>query len=1007
MHFDLRLFKVPLLLVPLILHLGCMPKFGEEPPPPLEQKISGVDCLGPAFESMDKFFVGKASEQEIRVSFACMDGVLDKFVKLVRGKTKGQYEPQELADFIEGQFFSNSPSLTGKSLSPELQREIMKVKRVFMGGSLEVLTIDEVQKLRDILRQTGNLVQDLNFAMKILSLNWNPDREFSFQQTDDLFERANLAFQTFIIGFTQMMVGRGVSYEWQDLYRLFYEFDRFYGKDWQFVSEIQRYLPVAAKLKKALNGGDENVILSAEWKGVALLGGRGYTQYLRYFYFLRVTESGESSIAARIPYFARTFQDILSMFGQLIDIKPSAQLNVQELRELGQSISKAWPNLRISEEFIRQLMKMKVTIFGGSLESWTSKDFAQGEMKVQILKEAIQDLIPYYEIYGLDWDPEESDLSQNLEKLAVAEKALVQNLPYLSRVFDKELNLREVLEFIVELEKIYRRSLSKEQLVSHQFKTYLPLFEKVKSKMFRDSGYVILTQQWTNLGKTVGEGYGVFLHYFYFLQNKNPLQASSASSFVAFQPRLISFLENFVSRFPRREVSKRDLKEILVHIQESKLLPSFSQSSLERGLGFLLEQLLVTPEDRLSGKTISSSLNLNKIRLLNQELSVWLLPMNSLLAQRSSNKSWSYEAYRNWIRRKTQSSSSTAHEKVGLRELELLSRKPNFLRLDSLGRAQVFHGLESAGINVDTLSGMNLSRFLSRSLLRSFGKDLSRIQSYQGLNQDEVSEAVDFIRPLLKELGFTTELSPQFVTSRFFEANIFTPHADGNTLISFAETSELLTLIFSGLKNRDIFRQDFDSYCSTSQATEEDPVDYQCLLNVSYGNLNRLAPGLPHLHAYRDRVSPATFGRFYYDVLRAAAKAPTKNLKTTLGDVSLVPHLLQYIELTFVKFDRNQDDLIDYREAEQTFPVFEGLLLDLTKGQIDQGLLSRDEMFPLFCYLLYHGEAPGVLSYLTKWIPWKNNPSSWRKVLVDRTQVASILAMIQSMMTERSAESSH
>jgi hypothetical protein len=301
----------------------------------------------------------------------------------------------------------------------------------------------------------------------------------------------------------------------------------------------------------------------------------------------------------------------------------------------------------------------------------------------------------------------------------------------------------------------------------------------------------------------------------------------------------------------------------------------------------------------------------------------------------------------------------------------------------------------------ENLSGLNRARFLSRSLLRSFGMDLKRIQSYSGLNQAEVSDAIELIKPLLQEFGFSNQISPQFVTSRFFEANIFTPHADGNSLISFEEASELLTLIFSGLESQSMFRKDFDSFCGTANLNETQIVNYICLLNVSYQGLHRLMPTLPHLVAYRDRVTPSAFGQFYYDVLRAASKAPTKDFKTTLADMSLVPHLLQYIELTFVKFDVNQDDLIDYQEAERAFPLFRSLLLTMSKDQIESNLLKDSEMFPLFCYLLYYREVPGIFEYLTRWNAWKTNPSRWRGVLVDRTHVSSILAMIQAKISDK------
>src|SRR5689334_1337815 len=120
---------VLILLVPAL--TACLPRVGEGPASEKEQKVGGVDCLSSSLQIYERFFEGEAEDFEIRGTFQCMDLVLEKFLKFVRGKDRTRFETQELAAFLEQNFLNPAEN---KKISAGLQLEVMKIKRIFLGG---------------------------------------------------------------------------------------------------------------------------------------------------------------------------------------------------------------------------------------------------------------------------------------------------------------------------------------------------------------------------------------------------------------------------------------------------------------------------------------------------------------------------------------------------------------------------------------------------------------------------------------------------------------------------------------------------------------------------------------------------------------------------------------------------------------------------------------------------------------------------------------------------------
>ncbi|HPI39799.1 MAG TPA: hypothetical protein PLJ21_03290 [Pseudobdellovibrionaceae bacterium] len=136
-----------------------------------------------------------------------------------------------------------------------------------------------------------------------------------------------------------------------------------------------------------------------------------------------------------------------------------------------------------------------------------------------------------------------------------------------------------------------------------------------------------------------------------------------------------------------------------------------------------------------------------------------------------------------------------------------------------------------------------------------------------------------------------------------------------------------------------------------------------------------------------------TYKRYFDNVLLAASQILPEETKLEVGDVFLVPFVLQHIEMIFSRFDVNQDGLIDRSESELAFPVFKGILLEvLSKKDIK---LNDDGLKDFFKFLLYKGKIPHKDDDLIKyWLEFKVGRFFNKKwnVRADRMNVSQILA---------------
>jgi hypothetical protein len=429
---------------------GCGARLGEKPPPNDAYGFSGSECLSTTTPIIKDYLKGEGKTRELRALWDCVDSVVYQFKRNVRGSTADRYTSQELATFLEKNFFDKKKKI---QIDAALQVEIMKIKQLLIGGSREYITRKELDDSVEVFNLLRDVTIDLNPYMKVITMNWAVEKDFKARSDMDYFEESNLAMQKAAKSLASLFEKNGQTYALTDFASFMVELGKFFGEDWQINKTISEYIPVAQKVKRALAGGDQDVVTPKEWNRFAILGSRGYIQYLRYYYFIKSTD--EAGVSYRLAYISRTVEDILSVFEDLTAQKPEGVVSGQEVFELLSTLSKNWTEFKVSQNLIVESMKVKQLLFGGSTDSFSANDFNMARLKVSRLKALVERFMPYWSIYCKEWDQDVYSPEEAQKLFMEAQFTLASTGRELGSLLEGTYDMRDLIRLAREFEKLY------------------------------------------------------------------------------------------------------------------------------------------------------------------------------------------------------------------------------------------------------------------------------------------------------------------------------------------------------------------------------------------------------------------------------------------------------------------------------------------------------------------------------------------------------------------------
>lgn len=976
---------------------GCSLPLYEKPPEQVPIVIDLGDstaCLSGVLPVVEKFFSGDTKAAQITAAWDCLGTSILTFEKSVQGRFEDRFTDRELAHFIEQYFLED-----GVRISDSLLIEIFRIKQLFVGGEVHSLTRQEMKNLTAVIQELKQITLNINPYMKVFAFNWEPESRVARERNIFFFEEANLALQQSAKDLASVISRNGMPYELSNIISLLGEMEAFSSEEWEWIPTVETTMPLVKKLKRTLAGGDENIISPLEWNRFALLGARGFVQYLRYFYFIKSAEISDGG--ASLVYFTKSIDDLFSFLGDMVGGKPGQELKVSEVLEILQALSDFVPNLKISEEFLNEAMKVKVVFFGGGTAVFKQEDFERARLKLESFQNLTELFLEHAKVYSLSWRSEEMPIEDARLYFKNADSNLTQVAKALGQNMESSYDLRDLIQLAEEIDKLYDIRFSGNKKLAELARQYIPVVISVKNIIFSDQGSVIgaslkpafphsSEQQWSRFLETFSQFYARFMYYHYFLKDSALSTGEGLTSFQTVVWDSTENLRNLMAQKEEKQISLEEINDLLNSVETAGLLPkSLSVQSITQVAKILIHRVLVPPELRLAGQ-VPTGFGPVAIDEFRNEFALW-----------AGNQEFFDSIYQDDPDGKGKSGPEIvealngAQRSTGLFELKMIFTNPLALSFDSLGR--MYLARPALNYQKETSTLINLVRTGVRSMIRSYAMSLQRIKDYQGITNAEANQFFQDLRPVIVELGLIGPDNESFANSRFRDANLFTAVGNGDDLADFKEGSNLFIMILSGLKVDDLIFAELEKQCEIEKPSEAKTswrVSVQCARELYRQEIPHAFSSMPDFTRFHTSLPAERFDSLFLNLLKATEAKLDSEGFVRVEDLGLYAHVVQYIEGLFQMYDNDGDGLLKTVEAMQAYPRYRTLLASVS------GLKKEKEIRGLYAWLLKKGKPPaGIEQIYFKGVWCKMKEEEW-DLSANREVLASILGYIADAMSE-------
>lgn len=994
--------------------LACSLKLGEEAPP---QKpfVYPETCLTESYDKLALLIDAKAEERDIHFAMDCMGQILGRLRDKVRGEQKESFKDTEIAEFIEKNFFEEGSK---KKISFEFLHQGMLVKRLLVGGDDKIITRDEITKaIAFVQRFKGSLIE-VNPFLQVFLQKWKPQyvaggwRDLDHYEQDlEYFDRSSAALQKFVDYLASEFETNHQDYDLANVPRLVHELDLFDGVDNGYGSTFEKYIPLVMKLKKALSGGTENIVQSAEWRNFGVLGSRGYVQYLRYHYF--IDAAPESGLASQLPYIAKAAEEVFDTMSYLVAQKENQTMSRQEILDIFQAFASIFPSIKMSDKLLFEMMKIKQVLLGGQLEFLTNRDFLVAKSRVPVFRNIAEKISPYFRIYTHDWDAQHGAPSELKRNFSEAFTQLMQSGMLLKSNLVASYDLNDLSQLLEELNRLYPPSeISKNQKTVERgsvetVKEYLPLFVHFKEIVSDSQGSRIEVGHWGRLLEYSIKALQSYLYYEYFVTSeKDELRQWDEYG------QLVQISSNFLQELAISKSKKQILNSELIAFLESMkkmelIIPKeLSTQTISEVLNVLVNRVFISPEERFQKAVSWEGFSVSHFQQIQKDLHglFYILKFSDAT---TAHGSVVYSQFVEVLAREIQREDLLPEEFQVLRELKLLMAGPVPSQIDPEGRMYITS--EEKMISRTGLRWLIAARTIASYAIRSFAEQLDRAHVLVGaINIDEAQNLFKVLGPVLKDLKLIEKIDEAFVKSRFFEANTFTPRAFFDVWVSYPEMGELVVHLLSGIQISsqivDGFRKFEDPQGSKEKCrieTTDDPISLNCYRRVTKTLYATIFPQMPKLEMAAEKMSEGEWKVFIEAAILAAGYEGGKLKEVVkLSEMSLVPHFIQYLEMLYAKFDVNRNSLISTDESKLAYPTFEVVLKEAAREYIDSGDLKETEVYDLFTYILKNSKKPmSALEKINFKFGWIGKTEKWN-LAVDRKSIGVTLKYISENISK-------
>lgn len=256
-----------------------------------------------------------------------------------------------------------------------------------------------------------------------------------------------------------------------------------------------------------------------------------------------------------------------------------------------------------------------------------------------------------------------------------------------------------------------------------------------------------------------------------------------------------------------------------------------------------------------------------------------------------------------------------------------------------------------------------IMKWASVKLLKGYGH-----KNPEGASQVSLLEFQTFLfemKPILEEFKLWSAHPQTFARNAILLADLFQNKSNGDLVVNVTEVTEYIQMILTAVEITDKFKEDMLSVCDGGINKEEPVFETTCFNQHFFATmLNRYKNFFPRLAEYIDpkNTPKKDVDAFLLGVEGFARDDIDPKVPVNKRDNILIMGAMLNIESTFIRFDANKDNIIDYKELTLAFNVYKQAIITMAKLKPNEEGYAKS----IFLYMVSKMEIPPTGS-------WKEN----------------------------------
>jgi hypothetical protein len=619
---------------------------------------------------------------------------------------------------------------------------------------------------------------------------------------------------------------------------------------------------------------------------------------------------------------------------------------------------------QISPAFMRELMKIKALVVGGSTSLISRAEIDQGIRFTKSVKDEALQLRGKMRFLLFEAEREKVDealLAETQEQLIKSVSRLLEQ----SKVAGTLYEFADFKGFIDEL-----RGFLNDTESLRPFLKWMPLLESVKVLFLGTRSQVASQRDWQQSLTWSIQGYFAGLEFHYRLRHRDLDTPADWSRLLRLADKVMDLVERSPVLEDNGRLQTAALDRVFDEVWKLKLINTdISVKTVKSSYRMAILRILERNGSRQAQPSEALGLDRKHLSVLRFEYNVWRMTQEMVLAlfqDRDLQKGVTPEDVHRAVDG-FDAGAAIGRLKNGEADRELLAETwKDWSRLMKQDRPIQWTAGPKMLMRYNTrfattdFVGMNWSnaiRSLARLVQRGYGEGPSKHVSDLQISERSLMNFEEDFREIGQAIRFLDPRSHNPAGRTFKEANFFTFHGDGNDWMSGLETYEELSFLVSGGSGltEDVMRLAKEAGCENGKIDilGKPMLNEVCFEKFLRGQFSKIFNGLPWMAAEVAQMSDREWKNFYDSMISVAALDKRSPGAVEFSEIRTAVVVIQYVEGLMMSFDTDQNNKLSEEEITKAAPRFRSFIQKLSPLG---GFLVDD----IFLCLVYEGKKPGL-----------------------------------------------